>query len=126
MDIDTRINGEYKIRITTITGKISFDDLVAALSKIYSNPEQSKLPNSVWDLRQADVSSFTNNQIQNLVSFVTSQWELKPNLRSAIVVGSDLNYGLSNIYQKILEYSSPIYVRVFKDYDKALAWLKSE
>jgi hypothetical protein len=82
--------------------------------------------NTLWDLREADVSSFPSNQVQHVQSFVSKYWGEGGKNRSALVVSADVAYGLSRMYEIISEGKTEGKIMVFRDYDEALNWVQSK
>ncbi len=124
MTIETKIDNENQIRISTVTGKLTYEDMLSKLKEIYSDQELYDLPYSLWDIRQANVSSFTTKQIQKLAEFVAGNWGMEGSKKTAIVADKTFNFGLSRMYEKTLEFKTPSTTMVFHNYDEALAWIK--
>lgn len=124
MTIETKIDKNNQIRISTVTGKLTFKDLINKLKEIYSDQVLCDLPYSIWDIRQADISSFTTKQIQKLAEFVAGNWGMEGRKKAAIVADKALLYGLSRMYEKTVEFKTPSTTMVFHNYDEALAWIK--
>ena len=124
MAIEIKIDEDNQIRISTIIGKLTFEDLLNNLKEIYSDHVLYDLPYSIWDIRQADISSFTTEQIQKLAEFVAGSWGMEGSKKAAIVADKALLYGLSRMYEKTLEFKTPSSTMVFHNYDEALAWIK--
>ena len=123
LGITTQIDRERNLRIHCVTGALTFDELVNTLKEIYSAPDFDPDMNSLWDLREADVSTFETPDIQNLKNFVGKHWGTKGKSKSAIVVSRDLDFGLSRMYEFYLQAKSSSEVQVFREYDEALKWI---
>jgi len=123
MNIKIKIDKANQIRISTITGIFTLKDILKKLKEIYSDPELVNLPNSLWDIREADLSSFTAEQIQTLSEFVAGTWGKDNNKKTAIAAGQDFIYGMSRMYAQTLEFKTSNTTMVFKEYDEALIWL---
>ena len=123
MNIEIKIDKANQIRISTITGKFTFDDLVTKLKEIYSDQELFNLPYSIWDISKADLSSFNAEQIQKLSEFVAGSWGKDSNKKTAIVAGQDFIYGMARMYAQTIEFKASSTTLVFHEYDEALTWL---
>jgi len=125
MNITTDINKKDNLRIHKVTGKIGFDKLMDELKEIYSKPDFNPEMNNLWDLRDADVSSFPSEQVQHIQSLVSQYWGKGGESRSALIVSEDVAYGLSRMYEILSEGKTAGKIMVFRDYEEALKWVKS-
>ena len=123
MNIEIKIDKANQIRISTITGKFTLKELLEKLKEIYSDQKLFNLPNSIWDISKADLSSFTAEQIQKLTEFVAGSWGKDSSKKTAIVAGQDFIYGMSRMYAQTLEFKTSNTTVVFHEYDEALTWL---
>jgi hypothetical protein len=74
MEITTNIDKETALRTHKVTGTLSLDDLMAKLGEIYSIPDFQPDMNVLWDLRSADLASFSSSDIQKVRDFVGYKW----------------------------------------------------
>jgi hypothetical protein len=124
MGISTEIDRESGLRTHVITGMLTMEELVGSLDKVYSMPDFDPDMDTLWDLREADLSSFVSPQIQQVRDFVSSNWGTGGTSRAAIVVSSDENFGIMRMYEFYVEQKSESDVQAFRDYDEALTWIK--
>ena len=54
MELETKINKEYKYRIHTLSGEFDFDALFESLVGVYDDPNFDPDLNSVWNLVDLD------------------------------------------------------------------------
>jgi len=125
MTITTHIDKEANLRHHKVTGPLTKDELIEKLKEVYSEPDFDPDMNTLWDLREADLSSFFSPDIQEVRDFVSEHWGTGGKSRSALVVSRDLNYGLSRMYEAFLKGKTSSEVAVFRDYDDAVKWIKS-
>ena len=59
------------------------------------------------------------------MAVVGSHWGVKGKKRSALVVGSELDFGLSRMYETMLGMLSRSEINVFRDMTEAKAWVDS-
>ncbi|MBU8920772.1 MAG: STAS/SEC14 domain-containing protein [Bacteroidales bacterium] len=123
MGISTEIDRESGLRIHVVTGRLTMEDLIGSLEKVYSRPDYDPAMNVLWDLRDADFSAFVSPQIQQVRDFVTSNWGTEGTSHAAMVVSSDEAFGLMRMYEFYLKQKSRNEVQVFRDYDEALDWI---
>ena len=123
LGITTQIGVERNLRIHCVTGALTFDELIGSLKNLYSDPDFDPGMNSLWDLREADVSSFETPDIQNLRNYVGKHWGTEGKSKSAIVVSRDLDFGLSRMYEFYLQSKTSSEVPVFREYDEGLKWV---
>jgi len=125
MHVTTSINKKDNLRIHKVTGSILFDELMDELKAIYTQPDFNPEMNTLWDLCDADVSSFPSDQVQHIQSFVSQYWGGSGKSRSALIVSDDVAYGLSRMYEILSEGKTAGKIMVFRDYEEASNWVRS-
>ena len=125
MEITTDIDREAGLRTHKVTGTLSLNDLMAKLDEIYSIPDFQPEMNVLWDLRNADLASFSSSDIYEVRDFVGYKWGTGGSSRAALVVSRDIDFGLSRMYEISLESITTSTLQVFRDFDEALSWLRS-
>ena len=93
--ISSEIYPERNLRIHTVTENIFVKELLSALAGLYSSDNYAPEMNSLWDLQDADFSSFTQSDISLIRSMVSRHWTRKGKSRSALVVGQDDTLGMT-------------------------------
>ena len=63
MEIKTNIDKKQGLRIHTVSGSVSKDELLSKLIEIYSRPDFQSKMNVLWDLRSADLESVVMSDI---------------------------------------------------------------
>ena len=82
--------------------------------------------NDVWDLRGCRVDEGVVYQtVVQLVSYIGSIPDTRTKGKTALVVDQDFMFGLARMFETLAE-ALPYAVRVFRDDDKALAWLRED
>ena len=125
MEITTNIDKEAGLRTHKVTGIVSKNDLLAKLDDIYSIPDFQTEMNVLWDLRNADLASFSSDDIHKIRDVVGYNWGTGGTSRAALVVSRDIDFGLSRMYEMSLESITTSKLQVFRDIDEALTWLRS-
>ncbi len=126
LEITTRIIPEHDLRIHRVTGSLTKESLLAKLEEIYSTPGIKEDMNSLWDIRDADLSSFNLAKVQSVRDFVEKHWGTSGRSRSALVVSGESSFLLSRMYELLMESRTKSATHIFQDYEKALRWVKSE
>lgn len=75
--ISTEIDTKRNVRTHVVVGSITVRELVESLSKIYSSSLFDPNINSLWDLREADFSSFAQSDINLVKNMVDRHWGRK-------------------------------------------------
>ena len=124
MPIETSIDSKTGLRMHVATGTLTPDELENELKDSYRRPDYRPGANSLCDLREAGVGTFTGEEIRRVVDAVLKHRGAPPGTRTAIIVGRDLAFGLARMFAQQLEAKSPSDVTVFREMDEAMAWLK--
>jgi len=121
--ISTETDTGRNLRIHRATGSISVSELIAALATLYSHADYDPDMNSLWDLREASFSSFTQSDISLIRAMVHRHWSKKGRSRSALLIAQNDALRMTQFYEVILDASSGKEVKTFGDYDEALKWV---
>jgi hypothetical protein len=88
--------------------------------------KEHKVLNDIWDVRSCQPDQGLNSQsIGRIVEYIKELHS--PDLyheKSALIVDSELAYGISRIYQTLAE-RMPFQIRIFEDDQKAREWILS-
>lgn len=119
--IQVDIDLQKQLTIFTVTSKITGDEIINVVEEYYSGNLTTCL---LWDLRAADMSSLSSNELKNILFLSKKYAHRRKNGKTAIVVSSDLSFGISRMYGSYSEiYEHPAAHRITKDYDDAIKWL---
>lgn len=111
------------LTIFTVNGPLSCDEVIHALDDFYKH---EVTPYLLWDFTDADLSGINQNDMEQIISTAKSNTYLRKDGKTAFVVSQDLSFGMSRMYEILSELSEhPISPSVFRDMNKAIAWLKS-
>ncbi len=124
MEVEAQLNKENNIRYHKITGLINVNELMNKLGVFYKSSDYDPDMNSLWDLRFADFSAVKPDAVRALVDLVKQYWGKEKQSKSALVVQSDFEYGLSRMYEILMTLSNSGNVTVFRNYNEAEKWLK--
>ena len=119
MPITYRIFGAGAFVLSTALGNIRDTDLLAHQRELLDDSNVDPSYPQLDDFRDADMNHVTTDCIQTLAKTNTPS---KQGSKRALVVRSDIAYGLARMLQALRE-GSRQEIQVFRDLDPALAWL---
>ena len=125
MNISTKINSKKNIRVHSVTGHIDTEELIKYLKKLYNSDDINPAMNVLWDLREADFSKVSTLGVREVMEFVSKNWGTADKSKAALIVSKELDYGLSRMYQLLMDNTSSSTISIFKDKDEAEVWLES-
>jgi hypothetical protein len=110
------------LTVFTITGSVTYEEFRRTLVS-YAEAGTTNL--EIYDLRESATGSFTSDQIRQLVEDAKgSVHSRSKGSKTALVVGKDIHYGTSRVYQAFAEMESLTWgVEVFRSLDEAYEWL---
>lgn len=123
MPLATLFKREAGVRFHTVTGELTVKELLSFLRDIYGAPDFDPNLDSLWDLREADLTTFSFEEAKYVADFVSGSLGSAESRRWAFVVKEDSHYGLVRMYEKLMSNRSSGTVMVFRDMDKAREWL---
>jgi hypothetical protein len=121
--VTTSIDEETGARTHTITGELTPDELLKALTEVYERPDYKPGACVLWDAREAEFHLFDKHDIRRIADFVAGHRNAPPGTCAALVVGGSLDFGLARMYEQMLVASTDVSVMVFRDIVEARAWL---
>lgn len=100
-----------------------YEEVLRALT---SNPDFGPHVSMLMDMRDLDVSMLKASDMEELAS-LRARIAGDSKARAAIVAGSNapLRYGLGRMFEGFVASQVQFEVRVFEEYDEAVAWLQS-
>ena len=113
MEILTEINKKQNIRRHIVKGAIDLLYAIERMNELYNSPTFDPEMNFFWDLRKADLSDLSFENIRLFSDFVAKQWSTFGKIRVSIVVSRDLDFGLSRMFQMMTENSTTSEIGVF-------------
>ena len=124
MEIEANYNQPTQSTIFTVKGEIDFHLLLSSISRALA--ESDRLKGCLWDLRNAKGGQqISLPQIAQLYSLYSQYFYKVPSRYFAFLVSEEIGFGLAQVMSTFEElYDVYLNVRVFKSYDKAIAWLK--
>jgi hypothetical protein len=112
---------DASLTIFTVSGVLKCEEAIHALEDFFKDVT----PYLLWDFTDADLSGINRKDLEQIIMVAKSNAHLRKNGRTAFVVGHDLSFGMTRMYEILSEIREhPIHHHVFRDLDKAITWLK--
>jgi hypothetical protein len=121
MQVSYTIDKERRLIITTASGQLTMADVSELKSKLLNDPDFDLSYAHLVDMRALNSTSITGEEIRSLAP---DQTTIK--MRQAVVVSTDLLYGLGRMLENLREAAGGFGTRIFRDYDEAVDWLLSK
>jgi hypothetical protein len=120
MDASYEFDSERRVVIIAIHGELTDQGLLEGYDRLVGDPRFSSHYDELVDLRAATGGEVT---AEGVLALVARPAEFAPTSRRAIVIRSDLGFGMARMYE-ILRGGEAGNVRVFRDLDAAKQWLR--
>ncbi len=116
-----QFDSEKKIAYIKLSGLLSEEVILSAFDLAVSDKRYQKGMGRLWDFRDADLSSLTSETISTM-----AQYSLKfppgiNDVKVAFVTSTDLEYGLTRMFEMTSRANTPICV--FRAMDQAEKWM---
>lgn len=123
MQIITTIDTEKNFRKHQVIGLLNKALLLRELEATYAHPDFQPSMQAIWDFTSADFSGIDLVDIEEVATFVKSNWSEASSTKVALVVPDSLGALVSEKYVNLLRGNPEGMTRVFRDHEEALAWL---
>ncbi len=81
---------------------------------------------SIWDMNLFNFVSIDLNSIHYFISKIKPPSEKRAGMKAALVVDSDLGFGMMRMLGMLSENTLKVTIHVFRSKDQALQWLNDE
>jgi hypothetical protein len=122
MAISYRIDPQLGLVHTTATGVLKDEELLAHKRRLAEDPEFKPEMKELSDVRAVERLEVTTEGVRRLVATDQEQAPQLSDYKLALVVSTDIVFGMARMYQTLTE-ESVENVRVFRELDEARAWL---
>jgi len=122
MPFSLRLEPETGIVIATCSGDLGLNDAKEGATAFWENRDWSGKP-IVWDFRSAHLD-VTASEVREIAQFILERQPPTPPSKVAFVTASDADFGLGRMFEMFREHSST-QVRVFREFDEAVSWARS-
>ena len=122
MAITKQFDRSKQLVTFTCKGELFFYEVSTRLKAMYASDAIEYIRDVIWDLRNADLAGFSNEEILMIRDIVEAHKDVRKPGKNALVFPSDLDYGLGRMYE-IQAQDLPIDINVFRTMEEALEWL---
>ena len=121
--IETSIDLMRQLSIHTVTGEITFLEIVEAVSKYYQGTITQLL---LWDFTHASMTQTTSEQIRQLVDLSRPFTSRRKGGKTAFLFATEVDFGIGRMYEiQVSGLDKSVSHRAFRDKESALKWLLS-
>jgi hypothetical protein len=121
MQVERTIDQTARVVILTVIGDLDDRELLGLANQLEDAPDLDTDFSLLIDLRQAQGQKVTSAGVYRLVE---RSLVMSPTSRRAVVVPSDLGFGMTRMYE-MLRTDRGGAPRAFRDYDEARRWVTS-
>ena len=111
----------HLVRITG-TGVLTDEEMIRCVSDLRSDPALEPDMRTLSDMRHIEVA-FTAKGIDEMVRVMDTTAERRKKAKAAIVVSSDLAFGMGRMLEMTAEERADPRFMIFRDMDAAYEWL---
>jgi hypothetical protein len=121
MTIFTSHDLSRDLTIFTASGELTYAEQMTVLQAFYGGDPTA---NTVWDFRAIEGNRISSEEVGKIISFVKQKVDRRKKGKTALVSGSDLDFGLSRISEVYADIENlPWQIRAFQSMDDALKWI---
>jgi hypothetical protein len=107
----------------TVSGKITLPELIEVINR-YGRSGTTRY--ELYDLRKVTGERLSSADIHSLIDFFRKYPAVRPpESKTAVLVASDIDFGLGRMVSMLSDGQVPFKIDVFRSWDKALNWLRS-
>jgi len=125
MEIRSTIMKDKNLRTHTVSGVLAVDQLLKHLRGIYASPDFQSDMDVLWDLRDADFSAISSADVESVRDLVKDHWGLSGKSKAALIVSGDQDFGMSRMYEILMDQVTENKVMVFRDRKEAYKWIEN-
>ena len=122
MSVEIKYDQNRKVLDIIVSGLSDADDLSSALEHIINSGDYPPNTDAIWDVRNSDLSNANFQFVSELVK-IRSRFMKRRDCRSALIVSSEVQYGLCRMFEMLSEGKISQQLRVFRDYKEGEQWL---
>ena len=114
---------EHGLTRFDVNGEVNVEQVLDQLIPFLT---ETPTPLVIWSIGEGGMKGLSGADLRRIVDVAAPFSASRAGGRTAIVCMDDLDYGLSRMFQTLAElYPIPFEMRVFRDLNEALAWLKA-
>ena len=122
MPMTYEIDPEARLVRLLGTGLITDEEMVRCISTLRADPRLEPDMNTLSDMREIEVG-FTSTGVARMLDVMEKTADRRRSARSAIVVSTDLAFGMGRMVELQSDERVDPTFRIFRDMDAALEWL---
>ena len=122
MPVSIEVEADSGIAIGRCSGVLGLSDAKAGAATLWMDPAWPGVA-VVWDFRNAQLST-SGSDVFELAQYVNARQRSPGPARVAFVTSRDVDYGQVRVFEAYRE-QPPTEVRVFRDFDAAVAWARA-
>ncbi|MAG31484.1 MAG: hypothetical protein CL908_11420 [Deltaproteobacteria bacterium] len=123
MPIDYTIDAQSRLALIVGSGRLTDAEIVECASRFRSDPNLTPDMKTLTDLRSITVD-FSRSGILEVISLMEKTQDQRSGARAAIVVDSEVSFGMSRVWEMRVHGQVDTRVRVFRDMTEAHKWLE--
>ncbi len=124
MQVVTVFDPEHGVRTHQVTGVINMPAFQGILKGLYTSKQFHTDMHALWDVRLADFSCITPEDVRDLMHVVVNNWGGPAGAcRCAILVASMAEFGVARTYMSQFGRAAPCAIRIFLELNEARQWL---
>ena len=109
--------------LLVVTGTVTSEDVIRGLRDFYAT---TCTANALWDFSGSNLQDARLEQLAAVLAAAKAYGHLRQGGKTALVVPSDLGFGLARMYESMAELKNhPVEHGVFRSRTDALAWLEN-
>ncbi len=121
MGITITRKDEADLTIFTVSGELSADEQIQALSDFYGS---TPTMNAIWDFRGIEGKRISSSELRKIIAFSRQHSSKREGGKTALVTGTELDFALARMGEAYAEMEgTPWTPRTFKNIEEAEAWL---
>jgi hypothetical protein len=122
MTIDSDRDPARDLTIFTVRGQLTFDEQMEILVEFYGGDPTA---NVLWDFRGIEGNRISSDELRKIIVFIKQHEHKRPGGKTAMVAGTDLDFGLSRMSDAYAETEKlPWKIRPFRSMEEALDWIE--
>lgn len=122
MTISSSMDALRDLTVFTVEGELRFEEQIEVLRTFY---EGDPTANVLWDFRNITGNRIQSEEVSMIVSFIKRKETKRTSGKTALVVSTDLDFGLSRVSQAYGESEElPWEIRTFRSMESAYQWIE--
>jgi hypothetical protein len=120
------VDHDGRLVLLRVTGDVTLSAITAFIQELLEPPFVELTYDVLIDFREGDFRELTSDHIYSLVDYLGRAADILPEIRHAIIVGQQLQYGMVRMFQLLADDNPGLTCRVFYDEAEARRWLAGE